>query len=361
MDRRTSLNPIQPPVEPATLRKVAAEAGVSLMVASRALRGDVKGIRRDAVQRAERIRAIARKLNYRRDLAATATRRRRFGSIAIVLSSGDARRSNLPADLLAAVTDALDAHDMHLAVARLSDAALTDAARVPRLLRDLGADGLLVNYNQWVPPAMNQLIERHAIPAVWINDKREHDAVYADEFDAARRATAHLLAMGHRRIAYVGHPESPQRHYSEADRRSGYAAAMIDAGLTPRPLIESASADKAALLARALRSSERPTAIVTYNITLITLAWLIAAESGLSCPRDLSLMTFSGQPAHFGRAVSMMRVPDAEVGASAVRMLLNRIAHGGQEQPSQPIAHTLDLGATCAPPGMCSTGTSPSV
>lgn len=347
---RTPSQPLTYYPDGATLRDVARHAGVSIMVASRALGGQVKGLRSDAAVRAERIRIIARQINYRRDLAATATRNGRFGSIAIVLSSGDARRSNLPADLLAAVTDALDARDMHLAVTRLSDAALTDAARVPRLLRDLGADGLLVNYNQWVPPAMNTLIEQHAIPAVWINDKRPHDAVYADEVDAARRATQHLLELGHRRIAYVGHPESPQRHYSEADRRAGYASAMIDAGLTPCPLLEDASADKAALLARTFAAPDRPTAIVAYSITQATLTLLVAAESGLRCPHDVSLITFSGQQAHFGRAVTMMRVPDAEVGHAAVRTLLARIALGGESQPSQPVPHTLDPGATCAAP-----------
>ncbi len=342
--------PLTPYPDGATLRDVARHAGVSLMVASRALGGQVKGLRADALERAERTRTVARQINYRRDLAATAIRKGRYGSVAIVLSSGGARHSNLPADLLAAVTDALDERDMHLAVARLSDAALTDETRVPRLLRDLGADGLLVNYNQWVPPAMNVLIERHAIPAVWINDKRDHDAVYADEFDAGRRATRHLLAMGHRRIVYVCHAIAPERHYSEQDRRDGFTSAMNDAGLTPMMIAEDASADKAAKLAQVFASSDRPTAVVAYGITQATLAMLVAAEASLRCPRDVSLITFSGQPAHFGRVISMMCVPDAAVGRAAVDMLQKRITHASESQDSQRVTHTIDPGGTCAPP-----------
>lgn len=333
-----------------TLRDVAERAGVSLMVASRALGGQLKGLRKDASDRAEHIRRIADELRYRRDLAALATRRRRFGSVALVLSSGDARRSNLPSALLAGISDRLEVADMHLSIARMSDQALTDRRRVPRLLRDLGADGLLVNYNQWVPPAVNQLIQRHAIPAVWINDKRGHDAVYADELDAGRRAALHLLELGHRRVIYLGHPVGSDRHYSERDRRDGCLAALGRAGAT-RLLIESAQPDeRTAELARLLAREDRPTALVAYNLNLASLALIRAVESGLRCPDDLSILTFSGQPVHLGRSVSMLRVPDAEVGTAAVGLLLDRLEQGGRSLPGRAIPHLLEPGQTCAPP-----------
>jgi len=307
-----------------TIRDVAEVAGVSVQIVSRALNGQTKGLRRDAAARAERVRQVAKRLNYRRDLAAVATRGRRFGSMALVLSSNDTRRSNLPPGLLNGLTEALDERDMHLSVARLSDEALTDHQRVPRLLRDVGADGLLVNYNQWVPPQMNRLIEAHGLPAVWLNEKRPNNAVYPDDYAGTHEATQRLLALGHRRIAYFGRTPADDAHYSETDRHNGYTDAMSDAGLGSICLGPIAGRGDAALL-EVLRSEQRPTAVITYNAVRAALVLLLARDAGLRCPADLSVVTFSGSPVELVDRVATMRIPDEQVGREGVAMLVRRI------------------------------------
>ena len=331
-----------------TIKQIAAAAGVSVQVVSRALNGQTLGRRRDARERVERILELAGQLNYRRDLAATATRSGKFGTIAMVVSSGDTRRSNLPSALLAAITESLDQRNMHLSIARMSDQSLTDEERVPRLLRDLGADGLLINYNQWVPPAMNRLIEHHVIPAVWLNDKRPAQAVYPDDFNGAHQATEYLLALGHRRIAYAGHCLAPNVHYSEIDRRTGFEAAMQAAGLVPLVIAEANAEAQMRAFDAMLSEAGRPTAVLAYSVNLATNLIVAAAEQGIKCPRDISVMTFSGGEARAGRCLTMMRIPDAEVGRIGVEVLLSHVDRR-ESRPAVAVPLTMSEAETCRP------------
>jgi LacI family transcriptional regulator len=56
----------------------------------------------------------------------------------------------------------------------------------------------------------------------------ETDTVLVDERGGARRAVAHLIAHGHRRIGFLG---SDPRQYRSRQLMQGYAAAMAEAGL----------------------------------------------------------------------------------------------------------------------------------
>lgn len=88
----------------------------------------------------------------------------------------------------------------------------------------------------------------------------------ADNVQGARLATEHLLAQGHRRIAFFGgHRQSS----SCRQRQQGYTAALRDAGVVPEPhwIVEcaptrlQAAAATSALFAR----DPAPTAAVAYN------------------------------------------------------------------------------------------------
>ncbi len=332
----------------ATLQDIAARVGVSQPVVSKVLNGGtVAGCNASAATR-KRILAAARELGYRRDLAAAATRSRRFGSIALVLSTANAYRSSLPSEMIAAITDALEQAEMHLSLARLTDAALTDERQVPRLLRYLGADGLLVNYNRCVPDGMDALITDCRIPAIWLNDKRPHDAVYPDDFDAGRRATQTLIERGHRRIAYLSQTLTEQpTHYSETDRLASYEQAMADAGLTSRAITTLTSPQRMAWLAQHMAGDARPTGFVCYSIKQASEVLHAAAKLGLRCPQDFALISFGGAPMeHVGLHISALQVPNEEVGRRGVRMLIEAIEQPGQRLAAQAVAFPVVDGQT---------------
>ncbi len=337
-----------------TLRDIASEVGLSNQAVSFALRGQ-SGV---AAKTRQRVLAAARQMGYRPNASARAIRSGRHASIGLLLSS-ELQRSNLPAQLLAGIESELSRHELMLTLGRIPDEQLTAEGFVPRLLRDWAADGLLINYQEGAPARMVELIESSHSPAVWINSKRHDACVYADDFAAARQATEHLLRLGHRRIAYVDYSHGAKGmdavHYSARDRQAGHAAALCDAGLTPRILraptmIEGEARIQA--VAQWLAAPDRPTAVLCYSATSATPVYFQARLMGLRIPEDLSLVSMDDTTTGLlGRLFTTWTVPQQAMGVEAVKMLCERIESDGSWLPRRrAIEFAVVAGETCAAP-----------
>ena len=96
----------------------------------------------------------------------------------------------------------------------------------------------------------------------------ESDTVLLDNVGGARSAVAHLLAGGHRRIAYVA---DPGELFTAAERLAGYRQALAAAGVpVPAELVrigthDTAQAEAVVRELLALAPERRPTAIFTGN------------------------------------------------------------------------------------------------
>lgn len=337
-----------------TLEQVAAKAGVSRNTVARVLSGQTKGTWASTARRIERIRRIADQLGYRPNLAAQATRSGYLNTVCLLLSN-DQHRSQLPQEMLAGITRALMAAEVQLNVSVLSDTELTDERYVPSILRVHAADGLLIDYNQAVPDRMVELLESHDVPSIWLNLRREVDAVYPDDQAAGRLAAERLLERGHQRIAYVDYshgPRSYEVHYSVRDRFEGARQAVADAGLHLDHWHEEANVpyvDRVGLLCERLKSANRPTAIITYGDAEVIPTIFAAERLGLAVPADLSIVSFSvGYQPLTGHRLHYFRVPNAEVGQSGVDLLLNKLSEGGAIQPAQSIPFEERVGDTIA-------------
>lgn len=348
-------------MRPDTLGQIAAQVGASPNTVLRVLRGQNKEIWPSAIRRGEAVRAAARKMGYLPNGSARAMRSGRHNAVSLVLST-DAGRSYLPDGLFAGIHDALSAKGIRLIVSKLPDATLTDAHVMPVVLREWSCDGLLINYTDRVPEKMIRLLANYRIPSVWINRQSPADCVCYDDAGAAQAATRHLLALGHRRIAYLDFSplsQWPTAHCSRADRYAGYATAMQQAGLTPACRDHVAGVPIAGRLdatVALLRGAGRPTAVLTFDAGLRLLH--AAAVAGLRVPQQVSLMTFGpkdldgndplGEEFH-GRRLAMMCIPVAEAGRQAVAMLLRKIAAPAAALPARVLPLTLDPGDTCGP------------
>lgn len=332
--------------------ELARLANVSQKTVSRALRGgdDVSQATRERIQR------LAEQHQYRPNAAARSTRSGRFGSIALLLGTKDGR-STLPQDMLNGIADALYDRDLNLAVVKLDDEQLTDARHVPRILREAASDGMLIDYTHAVPPGMERLIEGFGLPAVWINTAREHNCVRPDDRAAGRAAAEHLLQLGHRRIAladFTHGPDFVDPHYSAADRRAGYADAMIDAGLEPRVIVAEAgegvpSSERPTFAGGVLGGSDRPTAVIAYSQTTAIPFHMAAVARGLSVPGDLSLVSFDNRAvAHLGPLYTTFSPPQEQVGREAVVLLTQRL-NKHRDLPAVAVPFTFEPGQTTTP------------
>jgi len=179
------------------------------------------------------------------------------------------------------------------------------------------------------------------------------DFLALDNAHGAQLATAHLIALGHREIAFFGgHADSS----SCQQRRAGYAAAMAAAGLPVREqrLIECApTRSEAATTAQALfTGAPRPTAAVCYNDNVALGLMLGLAARGVQAGRDFSLTGFDDIPeaALSTPALTTLATDPRARGRQAAQLLLQRIASPDAEVARTIAPVQLRLRQSTAPP-----------
>ncbi|MBN6150227.1 LacI family DNA-binding transcriptional regulator [Xanthomonas sp. AmX2] len=195
------------------------------------------------------------------------------------------------------------------------------------------------------PSRLRQLLG--ALPVLLFNRALGNDwpLLALDNRRGARLATEHLLAQGHRAIAFFG----GHRTSSSCDeRREGYRDALQAAGIAPDPawLIECAPTRlEAARQAGALFARDPvPTALVCYNdVVALGLASGLA-ERGRYAGHDYALVGFDDIPeaAVATPPLSTVAVAPRERGMQAARLVLAAVR---QQQPLPPL--------TIAPAQLC--------
>jgi LacI family transcriptional regulator len=340
------------------IHEIAQHFGVSPSTVTRILNSDSDYKRPSLARRAQQIRDYARKRGYRTNAAAQAMRTGRFNAIALLLRANEVF---LPPPLLRGMTRELAANDRHLLISELPEEELVAQGRLPRMLRVLAADGLLIDYVSVHGDRTLELLRVHEIPAIWVNQRQGWDCVYPDDLTAARQATEELLSLGHERIAYA-HVAFPggDVHYSETDRYRGYELAMSSAGFAPLLLRrEVAWGDRRGgtgdsrieWFAEVLGARERPTAIVCYELSAAGPLAVAAAHRGIRIPEDLSVVVFhAAEVTDLGAPVKVMEVPMERVGVMAVQRVLQKIQATKRRFPPTAVSFERSHGAVAPPP-----------
>jgi len=165
------------------------------------------------------------------------------------------------------------------------------------------------------------------------------DFLALDNAHGARLATEHLIALGHRDIAFFGgHADSS----SCQQRRAGYSQAMAQAGLAVRDtqLIECApTRPEAAAQAQALFAGQGTlTAAVCYNDNVALGLMLGLAARGIQPGRAFSVTGFDDIPeaALSTPALTTLAADPRARGRQAAQLLLQRIA-----TPDAPASRTI--------------------
>ncbi len=305
------------------MRDVAALAGVSLKTVSRVV-NDEPGVSPDARSRV--VDAVAR-LDYRHNLAASNLRRTdsRTGTIAaLVQDVGNA----YSAQLLRALEDTARAHRTAVVTASLDEAGQREEEVVHSLVTRR-VDGLVL-----VPAADRQdyLASelRHGLPVVLV-DRRgtgiDADSVTIDNVLGARRATDHLLAQGHRRIAALLDLESIR---TASDRRAGYLEAYAGRGLPVDERLlhmDMRTEDEAIRVATDLLTGpEAPTAFFTGRNVLTV--GVVRALQTLGRQHDVAVVGFDDFPLAdlLDPPVTVIRQDVGRIGRTAAELLFSRIA-----------------------------------
>jgi LacI family transcriptional regulator len=321
-----------------TLDAIAAEAGVSKWTVARVLNGENKETWPSAKARAEQIRAIATRLGYRPNTAAKAVRTGRFGAIGLVF--GVHSTLWLPPGLLRQLQRHAAEADWNLLVSTFTPEQLASDELLPKLLRELAVDGLVLDLIDQDLTALDAILRRHRIPAVALNVDRPHDCVRFDDHAGFAQAVARLAAHGLERIGYRGQEPADESHYSLRHRIAGYRAGMAAAGLAEDLLLLPGGKDpeRLATLRRWLDRPDRPQAVLAQSGREATEVYAAALQLGLKLPRDLQLVTTSDGSLDLpGFEPEILLLDQRPMAAAAIAMLQRKIAEPERPQPTEAI------------------------
>lgn len=341
----------------ADLETIAAAAGVSRRTVARILSDQgPTPVRPFAIERAKKVRRIAQEYGYRSNAAARAISTGRFNSVSFVLEGKqDTWFSPI---MLLGLHDRCEERGLTLVFTRVSRSEIEREVTMPRVLREAACDGLLMHWLRNLPAGVEQHLNRHRVPYVFMNDRRDQNCIYFDDFAAAESATRHLIRLGHRKIACLMGTRKIGSHYSINDRFAGYESAMRQAGYgdaTTSHVLDGFYAnddrpDFIGQLGAWLESPDRPTAVVAQGNDYATSLIAAAFSRGLRIPEDLSVICFTSSfKSPVGLLLTCMKLPDYELGERAIDMVLCRI-----EDPARsldPVVLNADLveGQTVAP------------
>jgi DNA-binding LacI/PurR family transcriptional regulator len=321
----------QAPVKP-TIRAVAERAEVAISTVSRV----VNGGRASEVIRVRVQRAID-ELGYTPSIAAQSLVLRRTGCIGLAVN-----RSTSPwfSQILSGIEQALAPGRKSVLLASMMLKGHYDPAAVLAWIAEGRVDGLiLVRYSRRDRPLI-EAAQRARLPLVLIAPDVAAPAdftVRCNNFEAGGLVAQHLVALGHRRVAFAG---GPKESFDTRQRLEGLREGLSENGIAiePQALWFGASYSREAGVeyARAflaLAPSERPTAVVLGNDPMALGFMRAVLQQGVSVPADVSVVGFDGTPdgEQFWPGLTSVLQPTQQMAISACEALLERIDRRHQE------------------------------
>jgi DNA-binding LacI/PurR family transcriptional regulator len=327
-----------------TIHDVADRAGVSKSLVSLVLRGapNVSDHRRAAVERA------ITELGYRPSAAARSLVQRRTATIGVLVA-------DLHNPFFAEVYDGLRAHATSLGYRTLlgsGDQLSSQEEETVETMLELRVDGLVLLSPRVSPRVLRDAVQTTPVVIAGSNLRVPRvDTVSSDEAEGTALAVAHLVGLGHRRIAHIAGSSSRRD-----PRREGYEAAMRASGLGARVrvIIGDHNTDEGGYESmRELLSDRRPPTAVLANNDLAAVGALGALdEAGIRVPEDISLVGYDNSYLAGIRHIGLTSVnqPRLEMGRLTMAALHRRITGGGGRARHEVLRPDLVVRSTTAPP-----------
>ncbi|GGV79491.1 LacI family DNA-binding transcriptional regulator [Streptomyces massasporeus] len=316
---------------------VARMAGVSKQTVSRVL-NDHPAVRPET---REAVSEAMRTLGYRPSRSARSLASGRTRMLGVI--SFDAARYG-PASILTAINTAAQEAGYLVSSIALDTADRATVVEAVNRLSAEGADGVIAIAPQlWVGRALAETTDL-GTPLVVLESPLDASTplVTGDSRTGARKATEHLLALGHTTVWHIAGPAG----WTSADHRmTSWRATLRDAGAAvPEPLVGDWGADSGYDLGRRLARRPEVTAVFASNDQMALGLLHALHESGRSVPGDVSVVGYDDIPeaAHFLPPLTTVRTDFAEIGTRSLRLLLDRI-DGPGERPRVDTLVPVDL------------------
>jgi len=307
----------------ASIKDVAARAGVSIGTVSNVLNRP----HRVSPTNVARVKAAMIELDFVRNESARQLRVGRSRTLGYVMLDAT---NPFFTDVAQSMEMAAETEGMSVFLCNSDNRAAREAAHLARL-REQRVAGILITP---IDPDSSVLTEVVAggTPVVIVDRTRrgaEFCSVSVDDVLGGRLAIEHLVDRGHRRVAFIGGPDSLGQ---VRERYEGARQAWNDAGLEPDDLVlmptaalSVAEGRKAGELLAGLPTRRRATAAFCAN-DLVALGLLQhATTAGIRVPDDLAIVGYDDIDFAGAAAVPLTSVaqPRHELGRSATALLVS--------------------------------------
>lgn len=308
-----------------TLVTVAQAAGVSRQTVSNVLNAPA----RVQPQTRDRVQAVINDLRYRPSQAARQLRTQRSRTLGLRMEdqSDGINGAVLDQFLHAVVAGAQTAG--YRVLLYVSDDDAGETRTHAELLDTAQVDAFILTSTHHGDPRTEWLAERGVPFSVfgrpWGEPTPVHPWVDIDGAAGTRAATEHLLAAGHRRIAFIGWPAGSG---VGDDRRSGWRQAIAAAGLPRAEADERGCADSVeggqSAAQRLLAGADAPTALVCASDSLALGALPVARAAGCA------VIGFDDTPVAAAIGLTTVRQPLVQAAQAALRHVLDGIEASGR-------------------------------
>jgi LacI family transcriptional regulator len=176
------------------------------------------------------------------------------------------------------------------------------------------------------------------------------NSVAVDERYGVRLAMQHLLAMGHRRIAYINGP----RGWEAAEERfRAYQEVLEEAGIAyQQDLVEQGdwiSKSGKTATENLLELSDRPTAIFAANDLMALGAIYAIQDAGMNVPGDIAVVGYDDREiaSQARPGITTVTLPCYELGQASAQLLLRLLDNQEQVEESIRIRGRLIVRESC--------------
>jgi DNA-binding LacI/PurR family transcriptional regulator len=341
----------------ATIRQVAAAAGVSDATVSRVLNNPNSV----SPELAARVQAAVQQLGYRPNRSARDLRvGRSFKRVGFLVSN---IQNPFFTDILKGVEQTLIPNQVAVIVGNSNNDVKYEQLNLEIMLEEQ-VSGLIIQFCSNRPKNYLDLAQS-GVPVVCVDHVPAGmllDSVVANNCEAMAQATRHLLALGHRRFALVG---GPLDHDTAIERQRGFVLALAEAGLGAESyaiengqwLLGGFYAAAQQLLAR----MQPPFALLTVNNDATTATLKAIRERQWRIPEDVAFVGFDEMPwtDAYNPPLTVVDQHPYHIGAVAAELLFSRMRNPKRPVQQAKLACGLVVRQSCGTPLVQRPGASP--
>ncbi|WP_297097698.1 LacI family DNA-binding transcriptional regulator [uncultured Draconibacterium sp.] len=324
-----------------TIKDLARELNISASTVSRALKDhpDISKETKKAVQE------LAQKLNYQPNAVALSLKQRRSNTIGVIIPE---IVHYFFSSVISGIEDVAYDAGFNVIICQSNERYEREVANAKTLLSSR-VDGVLVSISKETTDYKHlNNFQNNEVPMVFYDrvvPGIAADQVIIDDFDAAYRATRHLIDSGRTRIAHLG---GPMALLIGQNRKDGYLKALNEAGIPADEnlIVEADSFEKARMAIMKLinQKIKFDGVFATNDLTAIG-AMQTIQKKGYKIPDEIAIVGFSD-----GRfsgitdpTLTSVDQHGYEMGTLATQMLLKRILSEDDEYPAETKVLNADL------------------